>query len=61
MLIRLGYVATRRAMTGVAHTLVMLAIFIAIGLLRWPLVPVVLVMAPISVAIAWRGRTKRDA
>ena len=61
MLIRLGYVATRRAMTGVAHTLVMLAIFIAIGILRWPLVPVVLVMAPVSVAIAWRGRAKPDA
>jgi chromate transporter len=35
---------------------VMLATVVAIGVMRWPLVPVLLVMAPISVALAWRRR-----
>jgi chromate transporter len=30
--------------------------FVAIGLLRWPLVPVLLSLAPLSVLIAWRHR-----
>jgi chromate transporter len=33
--------------------LVIAVIVIAVGLLQWPLVPVVLVVAPISVAVAW--------
>jgi chromate transporter len=53
MLIRLAFIAARKATTGVAPVLIMLAIFVAIGLLRWPLVTVVLVMAPISIAISW--------
>jgi chromate transporter len=30
--------------------------FVAVGLLRWPLMAVVLALAPVSVAIAWRSR-----
>jgi chromate transporter len=30
--------------------------FVAVGLLRWPLIPVVLALAPISVVLAWRFR-----
>jgi chromate transporter len=29
--------------------------FVAVGLLRWPLLPVVGVLAPISIALAWRA------
>jgi chromate transporter len=61
LLVRLGFVAARRATTGVLPVLIMLAIFIAVGFLRWPLVPVVLVMAPISVALAWPRKPKADA
>jgi chromate transporter len=32
----------------------MLAVFVSIGLLRLPLLPVVLVAAPVSIALAWR-------
>jgi chromate transporter len=32
---------------------VMAAIIVTVGLLQWPLVPVVLVLAPVSVAFAW--------
>ncbi len=61
MLIRLGFIAARKATTGVAPVLIMLAIFVAIGLLRWPLVTVVLVMAPISIAISWPRKPKANA
>lgn len=61
LLVRLGFVAARRATTGVLPVLIMLAIFIAVGFLRWPLVPVVLVMAPISIALAWRRKPKANA
>jgi chromate transporter len=35
---------------------VMLLTFIGIGVLRWPLWPVILVMAPLAIAIAWKTR-----
>ena len=36
--------------------LILLATVIAIGVMRWPLVPVLLVMSPLSIAIAWWRR-----
>ena len=33
--------------------------FVAVGLLRWPLLPVVLTLAPLSIAAAWRRRRLR--
>jgi len=33
--------------------LVLVATFVAIGLLQWPLVPVLAVLAPLSIAAAW--------
>ncbi|MEX0841391.1 MAG: chromate transporter [Xanthobacteraceae bacterium] len=53
LLVRLALTAARGAIYGVAPVLVMAATFLAVGILRWPLVPVVLVMAPISIALAW--------
>ncbi len=41
--------------TAVAAGFLLLA-FVAIGLLRWPLVPVLLTLAPLSVAAAWLRR-----
>jgi chromate transporter len=38
----------------------MLATFVAVGLLNWPLVPVVLVLAPLSIAASW-PRARSDA
>jgi chromate transporter len=61
MLVRLAFIAARKATTGVAPTLVLLAVFISVGFLRWPLVPVVLVMAPISVALAWPRKPRPNA
>lgn len=53
MLIRLALLAARRATTAVAPSLILLVVFVSVGFLRLPLVPVVLVMAPLSIAIAW--------
>ena len=61
MLVRLALVAARGATTGVVPVLIMAATFVAIGILRWPLVLVVLVMAPISIAVAWPRKSTPDA
>jgi chromate transporter len=34
--------------------LVLIATFITVGILRWPLLPVVLVLAPLSIAACWK-------
>jgi chromate transporter len=60
MLLRLGIVLARRVKCGVASALAMLATFVAVGLLNWPLVPVVLVLAPLSIAASW-PRARSDA
>lgn len=44
----------RRAMRFPPGLAVIAVTAICVGLLRWPLFPVVLVVAPISVALAWR-------
>jgi chromate transporter len=40
---------------------VLLATAFAIGLMRWPLLLVLIVMAPLSVALAWRGRAREKS
>ena len=35
--------------------------FVAVGLLRWPLLPVLLTLAPLSIAAAWHRRRARPA
>ena len=65
MLARLAWTAATGAMEGgrmkgLVPLLIMAITFIAVGILRWPLVPVVLVMAPLSVTAAW-PRKSADA
>ena len=61
MLMRLGYMAVRKGSTGILSVLIILTIVVTVGILRWPLVPVVLVMAPLSIALAWQRKRKADA
>lgn len=57
MLGRLGFTLVRRVPRRAVAYLVMLAVFVAVGVLRWPLVPVVAVLGPISIGFAWpRGQ-----
>ena len=52
MIIRLGFMGgacCKRLVPG----MIALAIFIMVGILRWPMVPVIGVLAPLSIALAW--------
>jgi chromate transporter len=53
MLLRLGLTLARRVPRRVMAYAVMLATFGAVGVMNWPLVLVVAVLAPISIAAAW--------
>ena len=53
MLLRLGIVLADRVRPRLVPILVMVATVVAVGILQWPLVAVVAVLAPISIAAAW--------
>lgn len=53
MLLRTGISSARATTKGLVPLAVMVATFIAVGVFRLPLIPVVGVMAPVSVALAW--------
>ena len=55
LLLFVGFKGARRAVQRLPAAVVMFAIIVTVGLLQWPLVPVVLVLAPVSVALAWSG------
>ncbi len=56
----MGVRATHRSATGAWPALMVGAIFAAVGLLHWPLVPVVAVLAPVSVGMAaWQEASAR--
>ncbi|HUJ98258.1 MAG TPA: chromate transporter [Stellaceae bacterium] len=56
-----GLRATRRIERRPAPVAALLAIFLAVGVLRWPMVPVVLVVAPLSVALAFLAARRGHA
>ena len=53
MIFRLGMASAKASVRHVPSVLVLVATFVAIGLLQWPLVPVLAVLAPLSIAAAW--------
>ena len=59
MLLRMGITSARITVRRVAPFAMMVATFAAVGLFRLPLIPVVCVMAPISVALAWFASAPR--
>ncbi len=55
----MGVRAARR-MRGTAPFAVAGAVFVAVGVLKWPMIPVVLALTPASITLAWRaGREPR--
>ena len=57
MILRLGSMGAMHACRRRLPALIATGVFIAIGIMRWPLAPVVLIAAPLSIATAWpRGR-----
>lgn len=53
MIFRLGMSSAKGSVRHVPSMLVLAATFVAIGLLQWPLLPVLLMLAPLSIAAAW--------
>ncbi len=57
MILRLGYMGAVHSCRKPPPILIALAVFLAIGVLKWPLLPVALVAAPLSIALAFaRGK-----
>lgn len=61
LLLSMGVKAIRNLKPGVAHGIILVAIVVAVGGLRLPMIPVVAVLAPISVAVAWFEQRKARA
>jgi chromate transporter len=53
MLLRFGMEAGRVAARGPVAVFVTAATFVGVGVLRWPMLAVVAVMAPFSIAACW--------
>jgi chromate transporter len=51
-IVRAGLVSPRRTASGVGDVAILVAMFVLVGVLRFPTVPVVLVLAPCSVGLA---------
>jgi chromate transporter len=60
MIFRMGMTSARDSYRHVPSLLVLVATFIAVGIMRWPLLPVVLVLAPLSIAASWPRKTVAD-
>jgi chromate transporter len=53
MMFRLGLTSARGGLRHIPSLVVLVATFVAIGIMQWPLLPVLLVLAPLSIAAAW--------
>ena len=53
MVLRMGTMGALHGCRKAAPGLIAFGVFVAIGILQWPLAPVALVAGPISVALAW--------
>lgn len=58
MMFHLGLMTNRTLHRHIPSVLVLLATFVAIGIMQWPLLPVLAVLAPISVAASWPRKSK---
>jgi chromate transporter len=53
MMFRLGLTSAGRVHRHIPSLIVLVATFVAIGIMQWPLLPVLLVLAPLSIAASW--------
>jgi chromate transporter len=60
MIFRMGITSARDSYRHLPSLLVLLATFLAVAVMRWPLLPVVLVLAPLSIAASWRRTSAAD-
>ncbi len=57
MIFRLGMTCARGSLRHIPSLVVFASTFVGVGILRWPLVLVVLVLAPLSIAAAWHANS----
>ncbi|MES2186466.1 MAG: chromate transporter [Pseudomonadota bacterium] len=57
---QMGFRAARKAARQAVPAVIMALTFVGIFLLRWPLLAVVAVMAPISIVVAWQRIRRED-
>jgi len=53
MIFRMGVASAKDSLHHVPSALILVATLVAVGILQWPLLPVVLVLAPLSIAASW--------
>jgi chromate transporter len=58
LLLLVGWKGARRAATHPPAAVIIVIIVVTVGVLQWPLVPVALCAAPVSVALAWMRRAR---
>ena len=56
LVLSVGIKSIRHTMRGIVHFSIMAIIVLTVGILRWPMVPVVLCLAPVSVVVALRSK-----
>jgi chromate transporter len=56
MIFRMGLTSAQASLRHVPSVLVMVATLVAVGVLQWPFLPVIAVLAPISIFAAWRRK-----
>jgi chromate transporter len=59
--IMVGIRASRRVERRLGPVTILLLLFFTVGVLRWPMVPVVICVTPASIAVAWLSEERRDA
>ena len=59
--IMVGIRASRRVERRLGPVTILLLLFFTVGVLRWPMVPVVICVTPASIALAWLSEERRDA
>ena len=59
--IMVGIRASRRVERRAGPVAILLLLFVTVGVLRWPMVPVVLCVTPASIALAWLSPGRGDA
>src|SRR5262245_46485185 len=61
MIFRMGLSSAKDSLRQVPSAVVLIATFVAIGIMQWPLLPVLAVLAPLSIAAAWPASGAAEA
>jgi chromate transporter len=57
----MGIKVARRLPRNLVTSMIAIAVFVLVGVLRWPMIPVVVVMVPLSIALAFVAERNSEA